>query len=137
MFKFSLTGNYEIEHIDQLSKRLYNQYGSIVKMEGLLGRPDMLFLFDPDDIERVFRQEDLLPFRPSMPSLNYYKHVHRKEFFADNAGVIAVYVHEINLIQTNSLPFFRVNCISMYERNQSDLNQFSVTVRIGNTFEPK
>jgi cytochrome P450 family 49 subfamily A len=27
-----------------------------------------------------------------MPSLNYYKHVHRKDFFGDNAGVIAVWV---------------------------------------------
>lgn len=59
-------------------------------MEGLLGRPDMVFLFDADDIEQVFRQEDVLPLRPSMPSLNYYKHVYRKDFFGQNAGVIAV-----------------------------------------------
>lgn len=59
-------------------------------MGGLLGRPDMVFLFDADDIEQIFRQEDDLPYRPSMPSLNYYKHVHRKDFFGENAGVIAV-----------------------------------------------
>jgi cytochrome P450 family 49 subfamily A len=83
-------GDFQIEHVDKVSKRLYHKYGKVVKMEGLLGRPDMLFLFDPDEIEKVFRQEDALPFRPSMPSLNYYKHVYRKEFFGDNCGVIAV-----------------------------------------------
>ncbi|KAJ8940447.1 hypothetical protein NQ318_007148 [Aromia moschata] len=84
-------GDFEIEHIDKVSEMLYKRYGKIVKMEGLLGRPDMLFLFDPDDIERVFRQEDSLPYRPSMPSLNYYKHVYRKEFFGEHGGVIAVH----------------------------------------------
>lgn len=84
------TGDFEIQHIDKVSMRLYEKYGKIVKMEGLLGRPDMLFLFDPDEIENVFRREDCMPLRPSMPSLNYYKHKLRKEFFGDNAGVIAV-----------------------------------------------
>lgn len=70
--------------------RLYKKYGPIVKVGNLLGRPDMVFLFDPDDIEQVFRQEDSLPYRPSMPSLDYYKHVHRRDFFADAPGVIAV-----------------------------------------------
>ncbi|KAF2902389.1 hypothetical protein ILUMI_03786 [Ignelater luminosus] len=84
-------GDFQIEHVDKVSKRLYEKYGNIVKMEGLLGRPDMLFLFNPDEIEKVFRQEDVMPLRPSMPSLNYYKHVYKKDFFGDNAGVIAVH----------------------------------------------
>lgn len=50
----------------------------------------MVFLYDPNEIERVFRLEDGMPHRPSMPSLNYYKHVLRKEFFGELPGVIAV-----------------------------------------------
>lgn len=61
-----------------------------MKIEKILGRPDMIFLYDANQIERVFRSEDTLPFRPSMPSLNYYKHVLRKDFFGDMGGVIAV-----------------------------------------------
>ncbi|CAH0746766.1 unnamed protein product [Diatraea saccharalis] len=63
-------------------------------MAGLLGRPDMLFVFDAGEVERVFRGEDSAPHRPSMPSLNYYKHVLRKDFFhaeENCAGVIAVH----------------------------------------------
>ncbi|XP_060819979.1 probable cytochrome P450 301a1, mitochondrial [Bombus pascuorum] len=84
-------GNFEIQAVDQVSKRLYKEYGDIVKIEGLLGRPDMVFIYDANEIERIFRQEERMPYRPSMPSLNYYKHVLRKEFFENNAGVIAVH----------------------------------------------
>ncbi|KAK9872098.1 hypothetical protein WA026_016143 [Henosepilachna vigintioctopunctata] len=84
-------GGFQIEHIDKVCKSLYGKYGKIVKLEGLIGRPDMLFLFDPDLIERVFRQEDSMPFRPSMPSLAYYKHNYKKDVFGESGGVIAVH----------------------------------------------
>lgn len=90
-FIFSL-GDYKVTEIDKLSFRLWKEYGDIVKIEKLLGRPDMVFLYDADEIEKVFRNEELMPHRPSMPSLNYYKHVLRKDFFGELAGVIAVYV---------------------------------------------
>ncbi|XP_037303594.1 probable cytochrome P450 49a1 [Manduca sexta] len=87
-------GGYSVEHIDKTCMSLRAQYGNCVKMAGLLGRPDMLFVFDASEVERVFRGEDSSPHRPSMPSLNYYKHTLRKDFFGaeeDCAGVIAVH----------------------------------------------
>ncbi|KOX77763.1 putative cytochrome P450 49a1 [Melipona quadrifasciata] len=84
-------GDFKIQAVDQVSMRLYKEFGDIVKIESLLGRPDMVFIYDANEIERIFRQEEKMPYRPSMPSLNYYKHVLRKEFFRDNAGVIAVH----------------------------------------------
>uniref|UniRef100_A0AAT9UVE0 Cytochrome P450 301B1 n=1 Tax=Maconellicoccus hirsutus TaxID=177089 RepID=A0AAT9UVE0_MACHI len=86
-----IIGEYKLEEIDILSRALNQQYGDIVKIGGILGRPDMVFLYDADQIEKIFRGEDVLPFRPSMPSLNYYKHTLRKEFFGDTCGVIAVH----------------------------------------------
>lgn len=77
--------------MDQVCQGLYDTYGPIVKVAGLLGRPDMVFVFDANLIEQVFRAEDaLLPVRPSMPSLDAFKHGIRKDFFGDLAGVIAV-----------------------------------------------
>ncbi|VVC39834.1 Hypothetical protein CINCED_3A013845 [Cinara cedri] len=87
----SYIGDYKVTEIDKLSLRLWKEYGDIVKIEKLLGRPDMVFLYDADEIEKVFRNEELMPHRPSMPSLNYYKHVLRKDFFGELAGVIAVH----------------------------------------------
>ncbi|XP_034937560.1 probable cytochrome P450 49a1 [Chelonus insularis] len=84
-------GDFNIQSIDKVSQRLYEKYGDIVKIEGLIGRPDMVFLYDADEIQRIFRQEETMPHRPSMPSLNYYKHILRKDFFKDNGGLIAVH----------------------------------------------
>ncbi|XP_063537986.1 probable cytochrome P450 49a1 [Cydia strobilella] len=87
-------GNYSVEQVDKVCLTLREQYGKCVKIAGLLGRPDMLFVFDAAEVERVFRSEDGAPHRPSMPSLNYYKHVLRKDFFGAEencAGVIAVH----------------------------------------------
>lgn len=86
----SITGTYKIEEVDKTSAQLFEQFGPIVRLSNILGRPDMVFLFDADEIERVFRAEELMPLRPSMPSLNYYKHVLRKDYFGDTGGVIAV-----------------------------------------------
>ncbi|XP_051169311.1 probable cytochrome P450 49a1 [Leptopilina boulardi] len=84
-------GDYNIAEVDKVSKRLHQQYGDVVKMEGLLNRPDMVFVYDANEIERLFRQEEKMPFRPSMPSLHYYKHVMRKDYFQDTPGVIGVH----------------------------------------------
>ncbi|KAF7378859.1 hypothetical protein HZH66_015093 [Vespula vulgaris] len=84
-------GDFKIQSVDKVSKRLHERYGDIVKIENLLGRPDMVFVYDANEIERIFRQEDKMPHRPSMPSLNYYKHVLRKQFFEEDAGIIAVH----------------------------------------------
>ncbi|KAG7204439.1 hypothetical protein KM043_004876 [Ampulex compressa] len=84
-------GDFKIQNVDQVSKRLHGQYGDIVKIEGLLGRPDMVFVYDANEIERIFRREERMPHRPSMPSLDYYKHTLRRDLFQDTAGVIAVH----------------------------------------------
>ncbi|XP_034243990.1 probable cytochrome P450 49a1 isoform X1 [Thrips palmi] len=78
--------------MDRVCLGLHERYGDIVKVAGLMGRPDMVFVFDADLIEQVFRAEDaLLPVRPSMPSLDAFKHGIRKDLFGDLAGVIAVH----------------------------------------------
>lgn len=69
---------------------LRKKYGKIVKVSGLIGHPDLLFVFDGDIIRKVFRREEAMPHRPSMPSLHYYKQQLKKDFFHGNAGVIGV-----------------------------------------------
>ncbi|XP_011299700.1 probable cytochrome P450 49a1 isoform X2 [Fopius arisanus] len=85
-------GDFNIQEIDKVSSRLYRDYGDIVKVSGLMGRPDMVFLYDANEIKRIFKQEEKMPYRPSMSSLNYYKHVLRKDFFTNAcSGVIATH----------------------------------------------
>lgn len=65
-------------------------FGEIVALRGLVGRPDLLFLFNADEIEKVYRQEGPTPFRPSMPCLVKYKSEVRKDFFGKLPGVVGV-----------------------------------------------
>lgn len=83
-------GQYKIQELDKVMWSLNRDYGRIVKVGGLIGHPDLLFVFNGDDIEKVFRMEEAMPHRPSMPSLHYYKQILKKDFFDGNAGVIGV-----------------------------------------------
>ncbi|XP_044746952.1 probable cytochrome P450 49a1 [Coccinella septempunctata] len=87
-------GQYKIHELDKVMWSLRREYGNIVKVGGLVGHPDLLFVFNGDDIRKVFKQEETLPHRPSMPSLHYYKQKLRKDFFDGNAGVIGVHGEE-------------------------------------------
>ncbi|KAB0797032.1 hypothetical protein PPYR_11093 [Photinus pyralis] len=84
-------GQYQISDLDKLMWSLFETYGKIVKVSGLIGHPDLLFVYDGDEIKKVFRGEEEMPRRPSMPSLHYYKEILRKDFFDGNAGVIGIH----------------------------------------------
>ncbi|KAF7270578.1 hypothetical protein GWI33_016469 [Rhynchophorus ferrugineus] len=86
-----IIGQYKIQDLDKVMWSLYEDYGRIVKVGGLIGHPDLLFVFNGDDIRKVFRREEAMPHRPSMPSLHYYKQKLHKGFFHGNEGVIGVH----------------------------------------------
>ncbi|KAI4477577.1 hypothetical protein M0804_012694 [Polistes exclamans] len=86
-----LIGQYEISDTAKISQLFYEEYGKIVRLSGLIGRPDLLFVYDADEIEKVYRQEGPTPFRPSMPCLVHYKSIIRKDFFEDIGGVVGVH----------------------------------------------
>ncbi|TGZ38315.1 Uncharacterized protein DBV15_00404 [Temnothorax longispinosus] len=85
-----LIGQYQISDVGKISQMFYDEYGKIVRLSGLMGRPDLLFVYDADEIEKVYRLEGPTPFRPSMPCLVHYKSVVRKDFFGDLPGVVGV-----------------------------------------------
>lgn len=112
------TGQYRIQDLDKVMYTLNKQFGKIAKVGGLIGHPDLLFVFDGDEIRNIFKKEETLPhryptfdwiafdskliniifhsyfrlIRPSMPSLHHYKANLRRDFFGDDAGLIGVYV---------------------------------------------
>lgn len=87
---FPVIGQYTISDVAKISELFYEQYGKIVRLTGLIGRPDLLFVYDAHEIEKVYRQEGPTPFRPSMPCLVYYKSIQRKDFFGNLGGVVGV-----------------------------------------------
>ncbi|XP_062544598.1 probable cytochrome P450 49a1 [Armigeres subalbatus] len=86
-----LIGQYRIEDLDQVMCDLHRHFGKIAKVGGLIGHPDLLFVFDADLIRDTFKKEEIQPHRPAMPSLRNYKSKLRKNFFGDNMGLIGVH----------------------------------------------
>ncbi|XP_030388311.1 probable cytochrome P450 301a1, mitochondrial [Scaptodrosophila lebanonensis] len=86
-----IIGQYTISDVAKISSLLHERYGRIVRFGGLIGRPDLLFIYDADEIEKCYRSEGPTPFRPSMPSLVKYKSVVRKDFFGELGGVVGVH----------------------------------------------
>ena len=44
-------------------KELHVNYGKIAKVGGLIGHPDLLFVFDGDEIRNIFKKEETMPHR--------------------------------------------------------------------------
>ncbi|XP_055630416.1 probable cytochrome P450 49a1 [Toxorhynchites rutilus septentrionalis] len=84
-------GQYRIEDLDKVMRDLHLRFGKVAKVGGLIGHPDLLFVYDADLIRDTFKKEEVQPHRPAMPSLRNYKSKLRKEFFGDNMGLIGVH----------------------------------------------
>lgn len=50
-----IIGQYQISDIARVSYILHERWGRIVRLGGLLGRPDLLFVYDADEIEKVIK----------------------------------------------------------------------------------
>ncbi|XP_008206386.1 probable cytochrome P450 301a1, mitochondrial [Nasonia vitripennis] len=88
---FPVVGQYTISDVARISQLFYEHYGKITRLTGLIGRPDLLFVYDADEIERLYRQEGPTPFRASMPCLVKYKSEVRGKFFGELPGVVGVH----------------------------------------------
>ena len=60
---YAQSGQYRIQDLDKVMYSLNKQYGKIAKVGGLIGHPDLLFVFDGDEIRNIFKKEETLPHR--------------------------------------------------------------------------
>jgi cytochrome P450 family 12 len=84
----SNTGKYNFADLVELHTQLNKEFGPIVKFSGLAPKNDFVFIYDPKDVETVFRNDGLWPIRPPIKSLEYYRKHTRKDFFKGVGGLI-------------------------------------------------
>ncbi|XP_046395351.1 probable cytochrome P450 301a1, mitochondrial [Ischnura elegans] len=85
---FPLIGEYAGLESDDLHRTLYEQYGPIVRFTKILGRRDLVFIFRPEDVETTLRNEGPWPYREGTKSMEYYRQVHRKDFYQGAGSVL-------------------------------------------------
>uniref|UniRef100_A0A1I8NQL9 Cytochrome P450 n=1 Tax=Stomoxys calcitrans TaxID=35570 RepID=A0A1I8NQL9_STOCA len=71
----------------QLMLAFKEDLGAIGLVKGVFGKPDTVLCHDPQDFEKVYRNEGVWPTRPGMEILYHYRHVIRKDFFQGVEGL--------------------------------------------------
>lgn len=85
---FGPGGKYNNLNAIELMSTFQKDYGQIAKLPGFFGKRDLLFLFDPNDFELVFRTEGKYPVRRGLDTLEYFRSVYRKDWFEKNIGLV-------------------------------------------------
>ncbi|XP_017149626.1 probable cytochrome P450 12b2, mitochondrial [Drosophila miranda] len=73
----------------QMNRRLREMYGDIYRLPGLMGKPDVVFTYNPEDFELTYRNEGVWPIRIGLESFSYYRKVKRPDVFGGIGGLVS------------------------------------------------
>nr|ARO50443.1 cytochrome P450 [Chironomus tentans] len=76
-------GKYYKKSMREIQQLFYEEYGSIMTIPPMLGRPQFVITYNPEDFETVFRVEGNWPVRFGIESLSYYRTTKRPEIYGD------------------------------------------------------
>lgn len=80
-------GTLSNKNFADVQEELQKRYGNIVKLPGFLGKDDVVFVYEPEDMEKVYRTEGLYPKRRGLDSNTYYRAELRKDLFHKTSGL--------------------------------------------------
>ncbi|XP_068083417.1 probable cytochrome P450 49a1 [Anabrus simplex] len=86
---FPYIGEFADMDINELMSTVAKKYGKIAKISDLRGINDLVYVFDPKNVETLLRNEGQWPIRPGLRTLPYYRDILRKDVFNGVVGVIA------------------------------------------------
>ncbi|KAF4531646.1 hypothetical protein B566_EDAN006577 [Ephemera danica] len=81
-------GTFKVDNYMQWASGLRDTYGEVTKITDIHGRRDIVFLFSPQDIEHVFRNEGQWPLRLTFDSFTYFRSEIRNDFFGNHLGLV-------------------------------------------------
>lgn len=82
------SGKYYKAGLNQLLEKLHHEYGDVVKFPGLFGKEPLIFLFDADQVEKVYRNEGQWPYRKGFEFFQEFREKCRPEIFQGRAGLL-------------------------------------------------
>lgn len=80
-------GRYEGVPMADFHRLLREDYGNLIRIRGMLGKPDVVLSFEPQDYEKVFRTEGPWPVRRGLDTFTYYRTKVRPEIFGESGGL--------------------------------------------------
>lgn len=82
------SGKYYKAGLKQIHLKLQEEYGDVVKFPGMFGRETLVFLYDADSVEKVFRNEGQYPDRRSFEFIQTFREKYRPDLFKGNGGLL-------------------------------------------------
>lgn len=64
-------------------------YGTVCRIPAMLGRPAMVFTFDPIINQKIYKAEGVWPNRRGMDTYEYYRKMVRPDIFKDVGGLVS------------------------------------------------
>lgn len=81
-------GKYHNLGMKECHQKLKEEYGDVVKLKGVFGKPDFIFCFNPKDIELIFRSEGQWPYRMPLEVLDHFRAKERPDLFQGIGGLL-------------------------------------------------
>lgn len=73
----------------EMNRMMRDEYGEIMKLPGIFGSKGIVLIFDPSDIEFMFRNEGVWPARRGIATFDHYRHNHRLDIYKDTGGLLS------------------------------------------------
>lgn len=80
-------GQYYQLAMNDMYAKFREQYGQIVKLPGVFGTKDIVVVYLPDDVEKVFRADGKRPIRRGLGSFEYFRNNYRQDLFKETPGL--------------------------------------------------
>lgn len=70
-------------------RHFHDQFGPLLKLPGMMGKPDILITLDPQQYDKVFRTEGAWPYRRGIETFDHYRTKVRPEVFKGFGGLVS------------------------------------------------
>ncbi|XP_055371511.1 cytochrome P450 CYP12A2-like [Condylostylus longicornis] len=71
-----------------ISRTLRDEYGEVVKLQGSFKQRDLVFAYNPNHFEKVYRYDGIWPSRTALETLVHYRHDLRPDIFKETGTLL-------------------------------------------------
>ncbi|XP_070496647.1 cytochrome P450 CYP12A2-like [Chironomus tepperi] len=89
ILRFLPKGKYYGLGLNELHRAINEEFGNIVRMPSLFGKPEMIFSYNDTDNETLLRNESSKPYRYSFEPLKYFREKIRPDVYGGEYGSMA------------------------------------------------
>lgn len=81
-------GQYYGKDMAGIFRELQKEYGDVIRLPAMMGRPPMYVIVDANEAEVMFRNEGATPFRRTLEIFDIFRQKERPDLFGENCGLI-------------------------------------------------